>query len=190
MGAVVEEYLWESRELHGERGSELETLRLFGSFAAHIGVFENLGQRDLLAYTCHWLPESGALGDADAARAHLSVFNGFLRWVDEAQGHVLHAGFKPTLRGLESSLPRIVEANRRRTRTSDPATGELYEYLGLEGERGARVRDRAGNETVTELDLELTRWLRPSDQLRARKLDDGRLAVYCCYPPEARGLAG
>jgi hypothetical protein len=25
--------------------------------------------------------------------------------------------------------------------------------------------------------------------MRANRMDDGRLAVYCCYPPEARGLA-
>lgn len=189
VGAVVEEYLWETRELHGQRGAELETLRLFGTYGAHLGVFENLGQRELLAYTCHWLPESGALESADAARAHLSVFNGFLRWVEEAQGLALHADFKPTLRGLESTLPRIVEANRRRTRSSDPSSGELYEFLGMAEAGTARMRDRRGNEVVTELEGELAAWLRPHDHLRARLLDDGRLAVYCCYPPEARALA-
>lgn len=188
VGAVVEEFLWERSSVAGEAlTSELESLRLLSSFAAPIGVFENLGQRDLLAYTCHWLPESDALPSADAARAHVGALSRFCRWVEETHGLPLHSQFKPTLNGLQNSLPRLVEANRRRTRASDPATGELYECLAVDGTR-ARLRDRAGNERSVDLDPDLASWLRAGDHLRARAHDDGRAAVYCCYPPEARGL--
>lgn len=189
VGAVIEEFLWEVQRQEDQRAAELESVRLFGSFAAHVGVLENLSTRDLLAYACHWLPESGALGDADAARAHLSALNAFLRWTDEEQGLAIHAAFKPTLRGLESSLPRIVEANRRRTRASDPASGELFECVGVLAPERLRLRDKAGDEFEADVDPELVRWLRAGDRMRARLHEDGRLAVYCCYPPEARGLS-
>ena len=190
VGAIVEEYLWEVRTRDDRRAAEAESLRAFADYGRSIGVLENLGVRDLLAYACHWLPESDRLGDADAARAHLSAWNDFLRWADEEQGLALHAAFKPTLRGLESSLPRIIEANRRRTRASDPAVGELLECVRVHDQERLRVRDRAGDEFEAEVDPELVRWLRVGDRMRARLNDDGRLAVYCCYPPEARALGG
>lgn len=190
VGAVIEEFLWESSELRGEPRAELESVRSFGRFAAHVGVFENLTERDLVAYTCHWLPENGGLQSADEARAHLVAFTSFCRWVAEAQGLDLYTGLKSMLRTLESSLPRVVEANRRRTRTSDPMTGALHEVVSLDERGAARLRDRAGDERDVEIDPELAHWLRAGDLLRARVHDDGRVAVYCCYPPEARALLG
>jgi hypothetical protein len=190
VGAVVEEYLWELRDVRHESASAHAGLRLFGRFAQDIGVFENLGLRELRAYTCHWLPENGGLESADAAREHLAIFGRFLRWVEETQGLELHATFKQDLRGLESSLPRIVEANRRRTRSADPATGELWTCVSVAPGGGCTLRNAGGLELESVLDPEIATWLAPGDFLRGRRLDDGRVAVYCCYPPEARGLVG
>lgn len=189
VAAVVEEYLWEAAQTHGPAESRArETVRLFGVFAAPVGVFENLSVRDLLAYTCHWLPENGAFENADAAREHLVEFGKFCHWIDEAHGLDLHAPFREILRSLESSLPRIVEANRRRTRSADPAAGELFECVSVVHGEPVSLRNRAGGEAHAELDPELAQWLRPGDHVRGQISADGRLAVYCVYPPEARQL--
>lgn len=189
VAAVVEEYLWEAAQTAGSAGARArETVRLFGVFAASVGVFENLSVRDLLAYTCHWLPENGAFENADAAREHLAEFGKFCHWIDEAQGLDLHASFREILRGLESSLPRIVEANRRRTRAADPAAGELFECVSLAHGEPAALRTRAGAAAHADIDPELAQWLRPGDHVRGQISADGRLAVYCAYPPEARQL--
>lgn len=188
VGAIVDEFLWERENVEGTPTTAAEeSLRLLSRFAAPIGVFENFGERDLLAYTCHWLPESGALTSADAALAHLGALSSFCRWAEETQAVPLHSAFKSVLQGLANSLPRIVEANLRRTREADPASGELYECLEIDRSR-MRVRNRGGDELEVEVDPELSRWLRPGDHLRARVHDDGKAAVYCCYPPEARAL--
>jgi len=191
VAAVVEEYLWEMTTQRGAAlDAGLESVRLFGRFGADIGVFENLGERELAAYLCHWLPESGALPTADAAREHLVAFAAFCRWVEDAQGVDLTTPLRTRLREVTTHLPRVLEANQRRTRGADPAEGELYELLELRDGSAARVRDRSGDELQVELDAELARWLRPGDHLRASRSDAGRLAVYCCYPPEARVLLG
>lgn len=189
VAAVVEEYLWEASQTHGPAEARArETVRLFGAFAAQIGVFENLSVRDLLAYTCHWLPENGAFENADAAREHLVEFGRFCHWIDESHGLELHALFREILRGLESSLPRIVEANRRRTRSTDPAAGELFECLSVAHGEPLALRNRAGQDSHADVDPELAQWLRPGDHVRGQISADGRLAVYCVYPPEARQL--
>jgi hypothetical protein len=188
VGAMITEFLWETeRDAGPERARELRRVESFGRYAHDIGVFENLSTRDLLSYTAWWLPESGELAGGDDARSLLAALASFLRWVDETQDLRLYEAFHETLSALSSSLPRAIEANRRRTRSADPSQGELYEIATLQEGR-ARVRDRAGNEVDVKIEPDLAEWLRAGDRVRANRMDDGRLAVYCCYPPEARGL--
>jgi hypothetical protein len=189
VGAMIEEFLWETEAERGSRArDELEIIRSFGPFAAHIGVFENLRAKDLLAYTCYWLPESDRLENADAARRLLRALERFCAWVEDRHELPLHSEFKTTLHGLQSSLPRVTEANRRRTRGADRSQGELHELVGFDGRR-AELRDRAGVELSASIDPLLAEWLRPGDRLRARRQPDGQLAVYCVYPPESRRLS-
>lgn len=188
VGAMITEFLWETeREAGPARAAELRPIESFGRFAHDIGVFENLSSRDLLTYTAWWLPESGDLSSGDDARALLGALASFLRWADETQDLELYAGFHATLSALAESLPRVTEANRRRTRSADPSQGELYEILDLDQGR-ARVSDRGGVESEARIEPDLAAWLKPHDRVRANRMDDGRLAVYCCYPPEAGGL--
>ena len=189
VGAMVEEFLWELSREGGEgavRG--LESLRAFARFAEPLGVFENLGTRDLLAYTCHWLPESGELANAAEGQQAVDALQRFCRWAEEQQDLPLHSAFRGEFQSIAATLPRIVEANRRRTRSADPAQGELYEVLAIAPDGAARLRDRRGNESEASTDPLIAAWLREGDLLRARRLDDGRLAVYCAYPPQARAL--
>lgn len=192
VGAMVEEFLWETSAEHGAGvRDELEILQSFGHFAADIGVFENLRAKDLLAYTCYWLPESDRLENADETRRLLSALDRFCTWVEAHHELPLHSEFKETLHSLQSSLPRVTEANRRRTRDADRSQGELFEFTGVpsDEDREARLRDREGREHAARIDPLLAVWLRPGDRLRGRRQSDGQLAVYCCYPPESRGLS-
>jgi hypothetical protein len=189
VGAMIEEFLWEQEREHGADATrELGLLRTFGRFAAEIGVFENLGADDLATYACFWLPESGEVENADDARRILNALSAFCRWAEEKQQVALWSGFRATLQRLQDSLPRISEANRRRTRTSERDQGELFECLEVARDGAIRLRARSGDEVAASIDGWIAQWLRPGDLLRARVLADGRCAVYCCYPPEAKAL--
>ncbi len=188
VGAMITEFLWETETtVSPARARELRPVESFGRYAHQIGVFENLSARDLLGYAAWWLPESGELQNADDARSTLAALGAFCQWADETQELTLRPQFDEMAGGLRSSLPRIVEANRRRTRSADPSEGELFEVLAA-GRGTLRLRDRKHVEHEVRADADLTQWLAPGDRLRAHRHDDGRIAVYCCYPPEARGL--
>jgi hypothetical protein len=187
--AVVEEFLWETGREHGPEAAErMSDLRGLGRAAQGVGVIENLGPRDLLAYAAWWLPEQGDLAGADDARRRLASLSAFCRWAEESQDLPLATAFGPTLARLATSLPRVAEANARRTRAAAPGDGELFEVLQTGGD-SAVVRDRAGTEHVARVESALAEWLRPEDRLRGSVHSDGRLAVYCVYPPEVAGLA-
>lgn len=188
VGAMITEFLWETETTSGPaRAAEFRPLESFGRFAHKIGVFENLSLRDLTVYTTWWLPENGELESSDAARTLLSALSSFCRWADEVHETDLSKPFANTLQGLSTSLPRVVEANRRRTRTADASQGQLYEIVATSGD-GATVRDRDGETHDVAVEHDLLGWLRVGDRLRAQRHPDGRLAVYCCYPPEAGAL--
>ncbi len=188
VGAMITEFLWETEQTQGAaRAAELRPIESFGRYAHQIGVFENLSERDLLSYAAWWLPESDELKNADDARSTLAALGTFCQWSDETQELALRPIYDAMAGGLRSSLPRIVEANRRRTRSTEKSEGELFEVLTVD--RGTlRVRDRKHVEHEVAVDDDLTTWLAVGDRLRAHRHADGRIAVYCCYPPEARGL--
>lgn len=189
VGAMVEEFLWETSAREGAEAVERHAnLRDLGRSAESIGVFENLRGRDLLVYAGWWLPESGALGGADDARARLASLAAFCRWAEAEHEVPLHSEFHATLAALGTSLPRIAEANQRRTRSARRDEGELLEIVALEDGR-AHVRDRSGGESDVALDADLGSWLRAGDRLRGSPRSDGRIAVYCCYPPEVVELS-
>lgn len=188
VAAVITEFLWETELTAGpERARELVRIESLGRFARDIGAFENLSVRDLLAYTSWWLPESNELESGDAAHSTLAALSNFCRWADETQQVDLHAQFHETLTALTHSLPRVIEANKRRTRAADPSQGELFEIAGIRG-GAARLRDRGQSEREAAIEPDLAAWLRAGDRVRAEIHADGRVAIYCCYPPEARGL--
>jgi hypothetical protein len=188
VAAMVEEFLWETGARDGAAASQRhENLRGLGRSAESVGVFENLRARDLLVYAATWLPEHGDLGGADDARARIASLGAFCRWAESEHELPLHAEFHETLARLGQSLPRIAEANQRRTRSTRPDEGELHEIVSLEGAE-ASVRGRSGAERRAHLEPGLARWLSAGDRLRGNLHADGRLAVYCCYPPEVAGL--
>lgn len=180
IAALVEEFLWELESTEGARAArDCALLRSLGRYAEPIGVSENLGARQLAEFSARWLIDQDELEGADEARALVSALERFRRWSEESHALALGAGTQELLRQLDRELPRIVEANRRRTRRADVAEGEVFVLLSL-ADGMAEVRGPDAEARVA-IDALLAEWLRPGDRLRGR-LNQGRLAVYACYP--------
>jgi len=194
VAAMVEEFLWE-RSAHGtpEDGRAAAHLRQLGRFAEPVGVFENLGQRDLLVFSSWWVLENDVLEDEADAQSLVAVLERFCQWAEAEHEVSLFTDFAPRLSGLRETLPRAVRAKRLHARAAGEDTGELYEFLGEVGDGRAKVRDQSGEEPALDLGP-LAKELAQGDLLRARRGEDETLAVYCIYPPEAaelsKGLGG
>lgn len=188
VGAMVEEFLW---EIANEEGAEVatghESLRELSRFGASIGLFEELGSRELLSFTAVWLPEWGGMQSAAEAQAMLGSLRAFCAWSEDRHEHPLATAFDDEIAPLEQSLPRIVEANRCRVR-AEPTSGELYEYVaGAAGQ--AEIQDGAGGLHTSRVPAAITEHLRAGDRLRGVRKADGEFTVYCCYPAECASLA-
>jgi hypothetical protein len=188
VGAVVEEFLWEMRQEHGEAAAErYASLSKFAEFGAQFGVFENLGAHELLWFTTVWLPENGGLATAEEATEALAALREFCVWCERVHDVPLATLFEQHAVAVADALPRLTEANRWRAREVNER-GELFEWLGSTGER-SRVRDRGGREFDVRLTAEISEHLQPGDRLRAQRRGDDSLAVFCCYPAQSAKLA-
>lgn len=188
VGAMVTEYLWElGREVGQPAAHEQSILHLFGRYAKDVGNFENLRPQHLLAFAAAWVPERADLENADEARRLVGALRGFCRWSEERHQLPLWRGFRETLKGIESSLPRVVEANRRLLRLEPRDSDEIWTL----GDRvdGSRVSVLGTRERSAELELdpEVLRWLRPGDRVRLRHTA-GAVELVRCYPPECAAL--
>jgi hypothetical protein len=189
VAAMVEEYLWErSAQGSPEDARPAEHLRQLGRFAEPVGVFENLGPRDLLVFASWWVLENDVLEDEADAQSFVGVLERFCQWAEAEHEVSLLTDFAPRLSGLRETLPRAVRAKRRHARAAGEDTGELYEFLGEVGDGRAKVRDQSGEEPALDLGP-LAKELAQGDLLRARRGEDETLAVYCIYPPEASELS-
>ena len=190
VGAMVDEFLWDIEREHGRaRAEPFAILRKLSDFGGSIGVFEELGARQLLSFATIWLPEWGELGGADDAHSVLAALRAFSGWCEERQEVPLREVYERELAPLESSLPRIAEANLARRPSEEASAGEVF----LVREAGAaelRVQDSTGAELTVAADPALAVHLRPGDHLRASAGEDGALTVHCCYPPECAALKG
>ena len=187
VGAMIEEFLWDTeRERGAQRARAFGSLRKLSSFAASIGVLEELGARQLLSFAAVWLPEWGQLTGAEDARAVLHALRAFCAWAQERQELPLLELYERELASLEETLPRIAEANLARVPVDDAAAGEVL--LVLAGAPDLRLQDGAGAELAPELPAQLAANLQPGDHLRVSRAADGGLCVHCCYPPECAGL--
>lgn len=189
VGAMVEEFLWESELVGGpEARRDLEGLRLFADALSTVGVFENVGPRDVLGFLTFRVPEGGAVHTEREARALVAAMEAFASWSSTAHGvELVDADLAPALAALRESLPRVVQANRSLREAAAPED-ELFEFLGV-GEAGAaRVRDAGDLEREVDADPEVFGRLLPGDLFRGHTLESGRFRIGRCYPPEARLL--
>jgi hypothetical protein len=188
VGAVVEEYLWDlARQGQHELAREHAALRKLGAFGTSIGVFENLTARDLLSFCAVWVPEFGELRKPGEALALLEALKAFCAWCEDQQDLTIAAEFGAIAEGLETSLPRVVQANRWCEPGQDLSAGKVHEVTGVQP-GGVSVSDSHGEEHEHIVDARLTADLRPGDRLRAELRADGKLRVLCCYPPQCARL--
>jgi hypothetical protein len=180
VSALIDEFLWDLARTEGEAAARAcEPLRTLGRFAEPIGVPDNLGLRALADYAARWTIDEDLLHGADEASALVRALQRFTTWAEETGALTLEPGCAGLLERLARELPRVVEANQRRTRRAAAGEGELFELLGDRG--GALTLRHAGSQLQLRADPLLAQWLRPGDLLRGRASAD-RLALYACYP--------
>ncbi len=188
VGAMVHELVWETGVTEGEDAARaLAPLAHLANYGAHIGVFEELGGRELVRFASFWVLERGVLRDADAATSLIQALRRFGEWCREAHDHDVMEVLEPALAGLASSLPRVVEANRLcpRSRSADTETLEdLGEVFEVADDAAATLLGRDGEPSGLSLDPRLARLLARGDRLRGT-VSGGVLQVLRVYPPEA-----
>lgn len=189
VGAMVEEYLWETEREHGEeRRRAHEGLRAFGGYTEGLGVFENLSARDFLSFATFWIPESRRLKSGAEAERLVEALGAFGRWAAESQGlDDLREPLEEHLAHLSENLARAVVANALLA-ADGQEDGELFEFLRPEAADSAWVRDQAGEERVVAFETRLLGVLASGDLFRGHTRQDGVFVVSCCYPPEAAAL--
>jgi hypothetical protein len=188
VAAVVQEFLWETGHEHGEEvARRYRPLAHLGDFASGIGVFENLSPRDVLEFAGRWTLDRGVLADASEAHALLAALSAFCRWCEEEHDLALWTELEATLRGLESSLPRLVEL-RRRTAPAKLADGAVYTFERARDGQALFV-DLDGEPHEVELDHVVGGLLRNGDVVHAEITAGGEARVGACYPPELLSLA-
>jgi len=192
VGAMIEEFLWEtglSDEAERDRFSSLQSL---GEFSKKIGVFDEFGASDLLQFTTFWIHEQGLLQSPRAVDDLIAALGAFCRWAQEQQELPLLDAFGATLEGLRDSLPNIVALNvRLATAPNKEPLGELFEVQRSPEKDAIELVDRAGNvHTTIEFPAALRASLRGGEFVRADIDVLGRVTPYRFYPPQASGLLG
>lgn len=185
VGAMVHEFVWETSVTAGEAAArELAPLAHLATFGEPIGVFEELGARDLVRFASFWVIERGVVRDAPGARALLRAVRRFGEWCRDAHEHDVMETLAPALDGLERSLPRVVEANAAAVAPNRAAADEVGDVFEVLDDSAARLRDAAGNEVALAIEPRLRRHLGLGDRLRGHAAA-GVLSVVRVYPPEA-----
>jgi hypothetical protein len=185
VGAMVIEFLWDvERERGADTARELAAIANFAEYGQSLGVFENLGERDLLLYACLWLPERANSGD-DAARSFRALVE-FANWAEDRHEVRLASALEPTRAALAQSLQRVCSANARlRARHGQlVVAGEL---LGFEGGRVARTP--RGEPREVSVPKDAAPFIEPGDFMRAEPTSGAELRVVCVYPPQTARLA-
>ncbi len=180
VGAMVTEFLWETAAEHGvQAAAELRSLETLGESAREVGVFETLTPLDLARWAGVHVVEAEIVRGAGEAQALVAALRRFVRWAREVHEVDLGAAGDALLKRLEAELPRIAEANARRTRAGKG--GGMHRLRAL-SEDGLAELECEGELVAARIDMVLAEWLRPGDLLRGRVDDEGRLAVYAAHP--------
>lgn len=128
VGAVVEEFLWETAARDGEQARTAHSsLSLFGEYASNIGVFEELAPTHAIEFFTRWLPnQTSRLAPAEWP-ACLSSFTTFAHWVEESHQHPFISTLEPELPSLLSTIERLQRMAPLREQLSG---AERFDVLG------------------------------------------------------------
>lgn len=190
VGALVEEFIWDASRVDGPTAAEgLASLRSLSEYAAPIGVFEELGARELVDFCARWSLDQGRLRDARGARELLGALRAFCEWSEEQHAHALWKSFEGSWEALAEELPRHAEL-RRALGSSDEPAGELFELFALDGTRATLApfdrSHRDEGEARLDLEAELAGRLRRGDLLRGARRGT-RFACAAAYPAVLKG---
>jgi hypothetical protein len=187
VGALVHEFVWETGVTQGEAAArELAPLAHLASYAEPIGLLEELGGRELVRFASFWVIERDVVADADAARALITALRRFGEWCRDEHDHDVMELLTPALDGLESSLPRVIEANQlvpegaRRAVDAEPV-GDVFEVVD---DAASLLADAAGHELTLTIEPRVRAHLARGDRVRGTSRA-GVLSVLRVYPPEA-----
>ena len=185
VGAMVEEFLWDAeREQGAAAARRLAGLRRLSGYAANIGVFENLGRRDLLDFAGRWLLDEGDVADAGEADEVLAALEEFCAWCESRQAHPLVQLCGEMLERLRRSVPRLASA--RRLLQPHRSTDAPWDVVGSDGS-DLHLRSEDGRDRAVRVTPELAAALHEGDLVHAREGGDS-LVVTRCYPAELREL--
>lgn len=188
VSAMIEEYLWDARRTGAPRDlteRDARALRPFAHYGGEIGVFENLGLRELVDYCGRWLLDERALGDAEHAREAIEALGRFCRWTEEQHGHPLWTPFAEAWEALLEDVPRLFGVRAACSQRADAAP---FEIESIEGDA---LRVRSFNDDPIDrvrLDASLAKGLRPGDIVHLAAGADAEARLVACYPAALRTL--
>jgi len=184
VGAMVEEFLWETEREQGvARARAFDSLRLFGGYAAELGMFEELGVAHLLDFSARWVLDESHLDSPEEVATLLEALACFCRWSEERHDLPLWKLFGATLAALQSSVPRHVRLRRAAPRGSGRGAFVVH---ALDGER-VQLRARSGEERSLAVSPEQRAHLVVGDLVRVAGRG-AEAAVGAGYPAEVAAL--
>jgi len=186
VGAMVEEFLWETEREEGRgRALELACVRLFGTYAADVSVFEDLGATRLVDFAARWLLDESGLAHEHELLAALDALAAFCRWSEQQHEVKLWSALDSTFEELRRALPRHLRL--RRAAPHGPGQGATFEVLAVEPE-SVLLRGRKDEERRVALSPAQARELEAGDFVRLAV--HGRAsAVGAGYPAALARLA-
>ena len=185
VGAMVEEFLWDvGREQGPEAARRFEPLRHFSAYGQHIGVFENLGRRDVVDFAGRWLLDEERLADAADVSRLVQALEAFCGWCEERHSVPLAESCRDLFPLLREELPRLVQL--RAVCWAHREGDEAWDVLAVSA-GSLDVRSVAGIAHTVRVPEDLSQGLRPGDLVHARQ--EGReFAITRCYPEVLREL--
>jgi len=177
IGALVMEFRWERSADSAE--ASLPFLERLASFAASIGVPEQLGGAKLAQFAGVWSLDEGLLSSEQDVIAMLAELEDFARWVQDTQGWELWAEFKPFHSELRSCLPRLALA--RALAVSRSERDGVHTVVAM-GDDFALVQAPGNEEIRCQIDASISSFLRVGDRLLARLEPGQELLVSGAYP--------
>ncbi len=186
VAAMVEEFLWDVGRQEGPAAVEaLDSIWLFARYGSGIGVFENLGQSDLVDFSARWLLDESDLSEADDYRSALLALERFCRWCEEHHSIALYSALQPVLEGLLEAVPRLSQA--RPFLVPRAPEHAAFEVLRSDRER-IELRPLDGGEVLRVGAHPVAALLRPGELMRGT-IQGRSLQASAVYPAELRKLS-
>lgn len=134
VGVVLEEYRWDLRREGQDRvAEEASALQALAEYGADIGVFEELGARELIDFAGRWVFEN-----TKEPLAVVRALTPFMSWCEEQHCHPVASEAGGAIERIEKDTPRIVRARRAlgpavvQAASQAADAGDLWKVLSLD----------------------------------------------------------